>query len=200
MARGRPAFYPIVLCVRERRVLVVGGGAVAARKAAGLLKAGARVVVVSPTFAPAFTPLRGGRALSLIERKYATEDVAGMAVVVAATADRRINAQVRADARRAGALVSVVDDPSDSDFIVPAVVRRGDLLIAISTSGRSPALASHLRRELERLVPEDWERLVGRLGTARATLQRAVSDPGRRQEISKRLVTTTMRGRVLSRG
>ena len=93
-----------------------------------------------------------------------------------------------ADARRAGVLVSVVDAPRESDFIVPAVVRRGDLLIAISTSGRSPALAGHLRREMELLIPDDWEVLVGLLGTARTRVQRAVGDADRRH-LLERLVS-----------
>jgi precorrin-2 dehydrogenase/sirohydrochlorin ferrochelatase len=108
---------------------------------------------------------------------------------VAATDDRQVNAHVSADARRAGVLVSVVDAPRESDFIVPAVVRRGDLLIAISTSGRSPALAGHLRRELELLVPDDWEVLVRLLGAARTRVQRAVGDADRRRDLLERLAS-----------
>lgn len=197
MTKGAGAFYPVVLRLRDRRVLVVGGGQVAARKAAGLLEAGAHVVVVSPSFAPAFARLVDTATLTLIERRYAAQDLDGMTLVVAATDDRKVNAQVGADARRAGILVSVVDDPRQSDFIVPAVVRRGDLLLAISTGGRSPALAGHLRRELDLLVPDDWEVLAKLLGAARARVQATVDDPERRQEMMKRLVTldllTTLR-------
>lgn len=189
MNSERADFYPIVLRLRGRRVLVVGGGKVGARKAAGLLEAGAHVVVVSPRFAPAFARLVDTAALTLIERPYKVEDLAGMALVVAATDDREVNAQIRDDARRAGVLVSVVDDPRASDFIVPAVVRRGDLLVAISTGGRSPGLAGQLRRELDLLVPQDWEVLVRLLGVARARVQTAVENPARRQELMKQLIT-----------
>ncbi len=167
MADAGGGLYPVVLRLRGRRALVGGGGKVAARKAAGLLAADAHVVVVSPAFMPAFGRLVDAAALTLVERSYVPSDLEGMVVVVAATDDRRVNAQVSADARRGGVLVSVVGAPLESDFIVPAVVRRGDLLIAISTSGRSPALAGHLRRELELLVPDDWEVLVRLLGAAR---------------------------------
>lgn len=189
MTREDAGLYPVVLRLRDRRVLVVGGGEVGARRASGLVEAGAQVVVVSPRFAPAFARLVDTAALTLIERRYVVEDLAGMALVVAATDDREVNAQVSADARRAGVLVSVVDDPRESDFIVPAVVRRGDLLLAISTGGRSPALAGRLRRELDLLVPDDWEVLVRLLGVARARVRTAVENPARRQELMKRLVT-----------
>lgn len=189
MTREGAGLYPVVLRLRDRRVLVVGGGKVGARKASGLLEAGAHVVVVSPRFAPAFARLVDTAALTLIERRYAVGDLAGMALVVAATDDREVNAQVSADARRAGVLVGVVDNPRESDFIVPAVVRRGDLLLAISTGGRSPALAGDLRRELELLVPDDWEVLVQVLGVARARVQTAVDNPVRRQELMKQLIT-----------
>src|SRR5260370_34422780 len=125
-------FYPVVLRLRDRRVLVVGGGKVGARKAAGLVEAGAHVVVVSPRFEPAFARLVDAAALTLIERRYTAEDLAGMALVVAATDDRAVNAPVSADARRAGALVSVGANPRESDFIRPAAARRGDLLLPLS--------------------------------------------------------------------
>src|SRR5260370_42081016 len=96
-----------------------------------------------------------------------------MALVGAATDDREVNAQVSADGRPAGVLVGVVDNPRESDFIVPAVVRRGDLLLAISTGGRSPALAGHPRRELDLLVPGNWEVPVRLPGVGRARVQTA---------------------------
>lgn len=174
MASGSARFYPVMLRLSDRPVLVVGGGKVAARKATGLLEAGARVTVVSPRFVPAFDRLVDAAALTVIQRPYAPEDLVGMALVVAATDDRNVNAHVRADARRHGVLVGVADDPEWSDFLVPAVVRRGDLVLAISTSGRSPGLAGQLRRELDHLVPDDWELLVRLLGRARLRVRKAV--------------------------
>src|SRR5258707_9934739 len=114
--------YPVVLRLRDRRVLVVGGGKVGARKAAGLLEVGAHVVVVSPRFASAFARLVETDALTLIERRYAAGDLADMALVVAATDDPEGDAQVSADARHARVPVGVVGNPRESHLIVPAVL------------------------------------------------------------------------------
>lgn len=189
MAARQAGFYPLVLRLRGRRVLVVGGGKVAARRVTGLLEAGAHVVVVSPVFSPAFVRLISGGAVTSLQRPYQSSDVADMALVIAATDDPKVNAQVRRDARRAGVLVTVADDPENSDFIVPAVVRRGDLLFAISSGGASPGLVGQLRRELDLLVPEDAAVLVRLLAKARQRVQRAVTDPERRRELMNRLLT-----------
>ncbi len=182
-------FYPIVLRLRGRQVLVVGGGKVAARKTVGLLEAGARVIAVSPELSPTFRRLISAGAVTCVERSYQSDDVADVALVIAATDDPQVNAQVRSDARRAGVLVSVVDDPENSDFIVPAVVRRGDLMLAVSSGGASPGLVGQLRRELDLLVPDDARLLVALLGKARRRVQRAVDDPARRRELMNRLLT-----------
>jgi len=192
MGTGEAGFYPIVLRLRGRRVLVVGGGKVAARRAIGLLEAGARVIVVSPVFSPVFVRLISAGAVTAIERPYQTGDLADVALVIAATDNPGVNAQVRKDARRAGVLVSVADDPENSDFIAPAVVRRGDLLFAISSGGASPGLVGQLRRELDLLVPEDAAVLVRLLAKARQRVQRAVADPERRRELMNRLVTVDL--------
>lgn len=155
----RGGLYPIVLRRDGRRALVVGGGKVAARRVGGLLEAGARVIV-SPRFAPGFHRLVATRGVACIERSYRLDDMAGADLAIAATDDREVNARVRTDARQAGVPVCVVDDPEHSDFIVPAVVRRGDLLLAISSGGASPGLVGQLRRELDLLVPEDAALLV----------------------------------------
>ncbi len=190
--------YPIVLRLGGQRVLVVGGGKVAARRTAGLLDAGAHVVAVSPVFLPAFARLLPTGGVTCVPRPYQTGDLADMSLAVAATGDARVNARVRADARRAGVWVNVVDDPGHSDFIVPAVVRRGSFLLAVSSGGASPALVAHLRRELERLVPEDVGVLVAMLAKARERIQRRVPDPAQRRDALTRLLTvdllTTLRG------
>lgn len=182
--------YPIGLRLGGRRVLVVGGGKVAARKAGGLLGAGARVLAVSRVFSPAFLRLvSSGAALTCVERPYQSSDLQDMSLVIAATDDRKVNALVRADARRAGVWVSVVDDPPHSDFILPAVVRRGDFMLAMTSSGASPGLVGQLRQELDALIPEDLGVLVALLAKARGRIKRAVSDPDRRRELLGRLLT-----------
>ncbi len=189
VARENGGFYPAILRLRDRHVLVVGGGQVAARKVAGLLDARARVVVVSPLFSPAFIRLVPSGAVTCLERPYQASDLADTSLVIAATDDPEVNAQVRSDARRAGVWVNVVDDAENSDFIVPAVVRRGEFLLAMSSGGASPGLVSHLRRELDLLVPDDVGMLVELLSKARERIQRAVSDPSRRRELMNRLLT-----------
>jgi precorrin-2 dehydrogenase/sirohydrochlorin ferrochelatase len=179
---------PVVLRLRGRRVLVVGGGRVAARRAAGLLAAGARVVAVSRAFSPGFARLEPAGGVTRVRRAYRTGDVAGASLVVAATDDPRVNARVRADARRAGVWVNVADDPARSDFIVPAVVRRGGFLLALSSGGASPALMGELRRELDRLVPDDVAVFVANLAKARDRIRRHVPDPAERRDALGRLL------------
>jgi precorrin-2 dehydrogenase/sirohydrochlorin ferrochelatase len=181
--------YPAVLRLEGRRVLVVGGGKVAARRAAGLLEAGARVVAVSPAFSPGFPRARGSGRVTRVRRAYRTGDLAGARLVVVATDDARVNARVAAEARRAGVWANVAADPARGDFIVPAVVRRNGLLLALSSGGASPALVGHLRRALDRLVPEDAGALVAALGKARDEVRRRVADPAQRREILTRLFT-----------
>jgi precorrin-2 dehydrogenase/sirohydrochlorin ferrochelatase len=192
--------YPIVLRLGGRRVLVVGGGQVAGRRASGLLAAGAHVVAVSPVFAPAFMRLRPTDALTCVHRPYQSGDLTEMSLVVAATDDPSVNARVSADARRAGVWVNIVDDPAHSDFIVPAVVRRGGFLLAMSSGGASPALVGQLRRELDRLLPEDVGLLVAILATARERIQRRVTDPARRRELATRLLTVDLLGTLRTEG
>lgn len=181
-------FYPIALRLRGRRVLIVGGGAVALRKAAGLLAAGARVVAISPAFSPAFRRLARSGRVACVRRPYRPGDLAGMALVVAATDDAEVNAQVSVDAKRTGVLANVVDSLEESDFIVPAVVRRGDLLVAVSTGGASPGLAGRLRHEFEALVPREYAALLDLLRLARKRVQRAVMDGAQRRQVIRRLL------------
>ena len=184
---------PVVLRLGGRRVLVVGGGQVAARRAAGLLAAGARVVAVSPAFSPGFARLGPAGGVRRVRRAYRAGDMAGASLVVAATDDPRVNARVRADARRAGVWVNVADDPARSDFIVPAVVRRGGFLLALSSGGASPALMGELRRELDRLVPDDVGALVASLAKARDRIRRRLADPAERRNALRRLLAPLSR-------
>jgi precorrin-2 dehydrogenase/sirohydrochlorin ferrochelatase len=192
--------YPVVLRLGGRRALVVGGGKIAVRKAAGLLAAGAHVVAVSPEFSPAFMRLVPCGAVTCIEPPYQPTDLADASVAIGATDDREVNAQVKADARRARVWVSVVDEPRNSDFVVPAVLRRGDFLLAMSSGGASPGLVGHLRRELELLVPEDIGLVVMLLAKARGRIQRAVADPDRRRELMTRLLTLDLLSTLRTQG
>lgn len=125
------------------------------------------MTTVSPAFSPAFRRLVRTGHVKCVRRRYARNDVPGNALVIAATDDPQVNARVGVDARRARILANIVDAPAASDFIVSAVVHRGDLLIAISTGGASPGLAARLRHLIEALVPAEYGTVVGVLGATR---------------------------------
>jgi precorrin-2 dehydrogenase/sirohydrochlorin ferrochelatase len=147
-----PAPYPAFLSIAGKRVLLVGGGGIAARKAQALARCGALVKVVAPRVSPAV--LRAANSAAI--RRFRPGDLDGAALVICATADEKLNARVSALCRKRGIWANVVDRPGLCDFILPAVVRRGRLAIAVSTGGSSPYMARHLRRRLERfLTPED---------------------------------------------
>jgi siroheme synthase-like protein len=133
--------YPIVLDLTGVPVLVVGGGQIAARKASGLLEAGARLTVVAPVVG---SDLAAAAAM-VHERQYLSADIIGHQLVLTATDDPTVNAQVAIDARQAGVWVNSADDPENCSFILPALARRGPVVVAVGTDGSSPALARHLR-------------------------------------------------------
>jgi precorrin-2 dehydrogenase/sirohydrochlorin ferrochelatase len=155
-----------------RRCLVVGGGPVAERKVAGLLEAGARLTVVSPAVTSRLADWARAERIRLIGRDYAASDLVGHSVVFVATDDGRVNADVARDARAAGVLVNAADDPAHCDFILPAVLRRGELTVAVSTGGASPALARTVRDELDAYLDrEDYTALARVAADARRTLR-----------------------------
>lgn len=149
--------YPIVVRLAGRPVLVVGGGRVALRKVQGLTAAGAAVTVIAPEVVDELRAIDGVR---VVERAYERDDVAGHVLVIAATDDPAVQQQVFDEGERHGILVNSADDPDRCSFILPAVERRGPVIVAVSTQGRSPALAGHLRDLLASALPEDLEALV----------------------------------------
>ena len=163
--------YPIMLDVTGRRCVVVGGGTVAARKAAALLDAGALITVISPILSPPLVELLAQKRIDVIQTPYAAGMVqqAGAWLVFAATDDATVNAQVAQDAAASGALVNRVDAPDESDFASMAAVRRGAITLGISTDGASPALAAHVRARLESIIGEEYTTLAVWLGAARAS-------------------------------
>ncbi|MBI4644628.1 MAG: bifunctional precorrin-2 dehydrogenase/sirohydrochlorin ferrochelatase [Deltaproteobacteria bacterium] len=141
--------YPVFTLITAKPCLVVGGGGVGERKVLDLLEAGARVTVVSPALTPTLAALAAKGEIRHLQGDFQEEQVAGMALVIGATDDPEVNARVSAAAQTRGIWVNIVDQPDLCTFIVPAQVRRGELTLAISTGGASPALARKLREELE---------------------------------------------------
>ena len=163
--------FPVVLDLDARPCLVVGGGAVAARKIAGLLEAGARITVVSPTLCvPALAIAREG-GLRWWPRPYADGDAAGFALVMVATGDAAANARIAADARARSIWVNCADDPERCDFILPSVLHRGAITVAVSTGGASPTVARMVREELEAALPADYAALLDVVADARRALR-----------------------------
>jgi precorrin-2 dehydrogenase len=170
--------YPAVLSLCGRACLLVGGGAVAERKAEGLLDAGARLTVVSPHLTARLLALAEDARLRWIPREYARGDVAGFALVVGATDDAAVNAGLAAEAREHGAWVNCADDPAHCDFILPAVVRRGAVTVAVSTGGTSPAMARLLREELEEIITAEHGALADVVADVRRCLRERGVAPG----------------------
>jgi len=163
--------YPINLIeLARRRAVVIGGGAVAWRKVQGLLVADANVTVISPELVPELVELDAAGAIAVTPRCYQDGDLDGAWLVVAATDDAWVNHAVSAEALRRGCLVNVVDDPDHSNFIVPAVLRRGEIAVTICTGGASPALARRLRERLEELIPPEYGDFAALLAELRPEL------------------------------
>lgn len=164
------AYYPIHLNVFDRKCIVIGGGEVALRKVQILLEYGAEVDVISPELAPELIKLAQENQISTFTREYRNGDLKKAFVVIAATDSDEINRQVAAEARRRSILINVVDDAEYSDFIVPSVMRRGDITITVSTSGRSPALARKLRTQIEQGIGEKYVLLTDLIAEVRGEI------------------------------
>ncbi len=167
-----PSYYPLFINLRGKKCVVIGGGQVALRKVIPLLECGANVTVVSPGFIPELKRLKGRKAIALVQRSYKPEDLKGAAIVIAATDSRAINQEIAKRGKKQGSLVNVVDDPEDSDFIVPSFFRRGDLTVAVSTGGASPAFARKIRTWLEENIGEDYSKLLSLVKEVRGELNR----------------------------
>jgi len=182
----KAAFFPMLVNLAGRKCVVVGAGTVAAAKIEGLLRCGGDVVVVSPRAVTAIQRLARAGRLVWRRKAFSQRDVQGKFLAVAATNSSKINEAVfRACAAR-GVLCNSVDDPQHCDFIYPAVARRGLLQIAISTGGRSPALAARLRREMERQFGPEWGAWVEDLGRRRDELLRGkMPEKSRRRRLQQ---------------
>lgn len=159
--------FPVFFKLQDRPCLVVGAGTIAAPKIASLLRAGASVTLIAPLATPEIEAQARAGELRWHAREFAEEDLDGQFLVIAATDLPHVNHHVAETARSRHVLCNSVDDPPDCDFFYPSVVRRGDLQIAISTAGKSPALAQRLRKEIDALLPQDIGIWLDDLGETR---------------------------------
>lgn len=166
-------FYPVFLELAGRRCLVVGGGAVAGRRVESLLAAGATVTVVSPALTPPLAALVSGGQVRHEARGFEPDDLDSADLAFAATDRGEANAALFREAQARGVWVNAADDPAHCTFILPAVVRRGDLSVAVSTGGTSPALARAIREELERYLTAEYATLAAIAAEARRELRAA---------------------------
>jgi precorrin-2 dehydrogenase/sirohydrochlorin ferrochelatase len=181
------SLFPIFLKLEGRRVLVVGAGAIAEQKLGGLLNAGADIHIVAPSANPSIRALAADNRLRWSQRGYVDFDLDGVVLVVAATGNPEVNERVYREADSRGILCNAVDEPERCHFYYPAIVQRGDLQIAISTAGHSPALAQRIRQELEQRFDETYGEWLAWLGTIRRRLFRSPIDPQRRRNALHRL-------------
>jgi len=179
------AKYPIFLELSGRRAVLVGGGAVAVRKAESLLEAGARLVVVAYKPSDAIIDLCARHGAELIRAKYSKEYIAEAVIVIAATNDPAVNEQVYHDCQELEILCNVVDEPRLCDFFVPAVVKRGDLQIAIGTEGKFPAYAGHLRKKLEAMFTEEHGQFLAALEQVRQEIVEQIPEPDRKAMLGR---------------
>ena len=168
-------YYPVFLNVKGKKCVVVGGGQVALRKVRALLEHGADVETITPDLCLELAELAGSGAISALSREYREGDLKAAFVAIAATDNSEINRRVVAEARQKAVLVNVVDDAENSDFIAPSYLRRGDVAIAVSTGGKSPALARKIRSRLEKEMGNEYALLASLAGDARAEVRQRKS-------------------------
>jgi precorrin-2 dehydrogenase/sirohydrochlorin ferrochelatase len=190
-------YYPVFLNLKDRKIVVIGGGKVAERKAFALLKAGADLTVISPEVTRKMEKEIKKGGIKHIRRQYRQGDLRGTFLVIAATDSPAINERISRDAP---CLVNVVDTPQLCNFIVPSVMKRGPMMIAISTGGISPALSRSIRKELEGLYGPEFSGYLESLRSIRAEALKGIGNKKKRGEFLKSLASGDMLGILRGKG
>jgi len=191
-------YYPIYLDLKKRLVLLVGAGPVALQKIDGLLASGARVRVAAPEAAPEIERLAAQGRIEWRRREYATADLEGVRLVIAATDDPALQRRIASEARELNLWVNVVDVPPLCDFIAPAVVRQGDVQIAVSTGGAAPALAKFIRKKLEPMIGPEYAELVRIVEPLRGAILKLPKE--RRQALWERVASQPFLDQIKNEG
>jgi precorrin-2 dehydrogenase / sirohydrochlorin ferrochelatase len=192
-------YYPVYIQLREQPCVVIGGGKIAEGKVEGLMAVQAKVTVISPNLTPRLLELAEQNQITFISRVYQPGDLTGAFVVICATDQAEINHQVWQEATANRQLVNVVDDTPRCNFIAPSILRKGDLTIAISTSGKAPALAVRLKEHLQREIGPEYERFLELAGELREPLAKHVPDFETRKALWYELVDSEILA-ALARG
>ncbi|MBU4344790.1 MAG: bifunctional precorrin-2 dehydrogenase/sirohydrochlorin ferrochelatase [Desulfobacteraceae bacterium] len=185
-------YYPVNLDILNRKCLVVGGGSVGTRKVITLLDCGAIVTVVSPDITEKLLELAGNGSITWEKRSYLVSDLDTMFLVIGATNDEELNRQISADAEKINLLCNIADRPKVCNFILPSIVNRGDLVISISTSGKSPAFAKKLRKELEKQFGEEYAEFLRLMGAIRKKLLRKKHQPEVHKHFFEQLINSSL--------
>jgi precorrin-2 dehydrogenase/sirohydrochlorin ferrochelatase len=179
-------FYPIVLQLKGKKIVVVGGGGIAQRKLLGLLEAGAdEVWVISPAFTPVIENLLADGKVRSRRGEYTIDDLGGAWLVFAATNNKQVNEEIAADAKKLSLWANVADEAGSSSFISPSVVRRGDLLLAVTASGASPALSMQIKQQLAAQYGAEYEVRLMHLRQLRELVRSSITDERKRTTILK---------------
>jgi len=185
-------YYPIHLDIRNRCCLVVGGGSVGTLKVMTLLDCGANVTVVSLAATKRLREWAESGSITLKERLYQSQDLTGMFLVIGATDDETLNRRISSDAERLNILCNIADRPEVCNFILPSIVQRDDLVITISTSGKSPALAKKLRKTLEDQFGQEYGDFLRLMGAIRTKLLSASHEPEGHKHLFEQLISSNL--------
>lgn len=185
-------YYPVNLDILNRKCLVVGGGSVGTRKVLTLLNCGAKVTLVSPDATEKLLELAGNGLIAWEKRSYLTSDLDTMFLVIGASDNEELNRQISADAEKLNMLCNIADRPEVCNFILPSIVDRGDLVICISTSGKSPAFAKKLRKELEKQFGVEYIEFLRLMGVIREKLLSEKHEPEAHKHIFERLISSDL--------
>jgi precorrin-2 dehydrogenase len=181
-------YYPIYLDIKDRNCLVVGGGSVGTRKVEMLLACGAKVTVVSIDAAETLKKLSKSGVIQLKEQPFQSADLDNVFLVIGATDNEDLNFKIHAEAQRRGMLCNIADRPDVCNFILPSIVNRGDLIIAISTSGKSPAFAKKLRKQLEAQFGGEYAEFLDLMGAIRKKLLSKDHEPEAHKHLFEQLI------------
>jgi precorrin-2 dehydrogenase/sirohydrochlorin ferrochelatase len=181
-------YYPINLDINNRECLVVGAGSVGTRKVETLIDCGAKVTVVSPEVTDAVLFFETNGRIKIKKRPYKAQDLEGMFLVIGSTGDESTNRKISLDAGRLNLLCNIADLPDACNFILPAIVERGDLLISISTSGKSPAFAKKLRKNLEKEFGKEYSLFLKLMGCIRKKLLSEKHEPEAHKHLFKTII------------
>lgn len=183
-------YYPVCLDVKNKKCLVIGGGDVGTRKALMLIKCNADVIVISPKASEKLKVLSEKKVITLIKRQYKSDDISDAFLVIGATNNEKLNRRIFQDAQRLNKLCNIVDCPQLCNFILPSVVNRGDLILTVSTSGKSPAYAKKVRQTLENLFGEEHEIFLKLMGAIRKKLLMEAHEPDSYKPVFEKLISS----------